>query len=67
MSLLALVLTLVVIGVLLGLLNRYGPPYIDGKFITLINIVVIIAVVIWLLNVFGVLPYASTVPVPRVR
>jgi len=67
MSLLSLVLTLVVIGVLLGLLNKYGPPYIDGKFITLINIVVVIAVVIWLLTVVGLLPYAATVPVPRVR
>jgi hypothetical protein len=67
MSLLALVLVLIVIGVLMGLLNKYGPSYVDGKFITLINIVVIIAVVLWLLQVTGLLPMASTVQVPRVR
>jgi ABC-type dipeptide/oligopeptide/nickel transport system permease subunit len=67
MSLLALVLILIVIGVLLGLLNRYGAEYIDAKFVKLINIVVIIAVVLWLLTVVGLLPMASTVQVPRVR
>lgn len=66
MTLLGLVITLIVIGVLVGLLNKYGPEYIDGWYIRLINIVVIIAVIIWLLNMFGLLPMAN-MPVPRVR
>jgi len=67
MPLITLVFVLIVIGILMALLNKYGPGYIDGWYITLINIVVIVAVVIWLLNVVGLLPLASTVQVPRVR
>lgn len=67
MSLLGLVVTLIVIGLLLGLLNTYGAKHIDGKILFIINAVVVIAVVIWLLQVFGLLGAASTVPVPRVR
>jgi hypothetical protein len=53
MSLLSLVITLVVVGVLLWLLNNYVPM--DGKIKTIINVVVVIVVVIWLLQAFGVL------------
>jgi hypothetical protein len=58
-----LVLTLVIIGVLLYLLNEYVPM--DARIKQIIYIVVIICVVIWLLNVFGILAY--DVPVPRLR
>lgn len=51
MSLIGLVLTLVVVGVLLWLLNNYVPM--DGKIKTIINVVVVIVVVIWVLQVFG--------------
>ncbi len=53
MSLIGLVVTLVVVGVLLWLLNNYVPM--DGKIKTIINVVVVIVVVIWLLQAFGLL------------
>jgi len=62
MSLIGLVLTLVVVGVLLWLLNNYVPM--DAKIKNIINIVVVIVVVIWLLQVFGVL---GSLPGIRIR
>lgn len=53
MSLIGLVLTLVVVGVLLWLLNNYVPM--DHKIKTIINVVVVIVVVIWLLQALGLL------------
>ena len=53
MSLLGLVLTLVVVGVLLWLLNNYVPM--DRKIRSIINVVVVIVVVIWVLQALGLL------------
>jgi hypothetical protein len=53
MSLIGLILTLVVVGVLLWLLNNYIPM--DGKIKRILNVVVVIVVVIWLLQAFGIL------------
>ena len=53
MSLIGLVLTLVIVGVLLWLLNNYVPM--DSKIKSIINVVVVIVVVVWLLQAFGVL------------
>jgi hypothetical protein len=53
MSLIGLIITLVVVGVLLWLLNNYVPM--DPKIKTILNVVVVIVVVIWLLQAFGVL------------
>lgn len=53
MSLIGIILTLVVVGVLLWLLNTYVPM--DSKIKTIINVVVVIVVVVWLLQAFGVL------------
>jgi len=53
MSLIGLIITLVVVGVLLWLLNSYVPM--DSKIKTILNVVVVIVVVIWLLQAFGVL------------
>jgi hypothetical protein len=53
MSLIGVVITLVIVGVLLWLLNTYVPM--DGKIKQIINVVVVIVVVIWLLQAFGVL------------
>jgi hypothetical protein len=53
MSLIGLVITLVVVGILLWLLNTYVPM--DAKIKSIINVVVVIVVVIWLLQAFGVL------------
>jgi hypothetical protein len=46
-----LVITLVVIGVILWLVNNYLPM--DGKIKSILNIVVVIAVIIWLLRSTG--------------
>jgi len=53
MSLIGLIITLVVVGVLLWLLNNYVPM--DGKIKSIINVVVVIVVVVWLLQAFGLL------------
>ena len=52
MSLVTLVITLIVVGVLLWLVNTYIPM--DAKIKKIINVVVVIVVIIWLLRVFGV-------------
>jgi hypothetical protein len=52
MSLITIVVSLIVVGVLLWLVNTYIPM--DGKIKKIINIVVVVVVVLWLLNVFGV-------------
>lgn len=65
MSLLSLVLTLVVVGILLWALNTYVPM--DGKIKNILNIVVVLCVVLWLLSAFGLFGHLSTVQVPRVR
>jgi len=53
MPLMNLVITLIVVGVLLWLVNSYIPM--DAKIKNILNIVVVIAVVLWLLRAFGVL------------
>ena len=65
MSLITLVVTLIVIGVLLWLVNAYIPM--DGKIKKILNGVVVICVVVWLLYAFGILDHASQIRVPRVR
>lgn len=55
MSLLTVIVTLVVVGLLLWAVNTYVPM--DGKIKNILNIVVVIVVVLWLLNVFGILGY----------
>ena len=61
MSLITIVLTLIVVGILLWLTNTYIPM--DGKIKKILNIVVMVAVVLWLLNVFGVWHYLRDVRV----
>ena len=63
MPLLTIVLVLIVVGVLLALINKYGPPYIDGKFIAFINVACVVATVLWLLKVFGVWDYLAKIAV----
>ena len=47
-----LLITLVVVGVILWLVNTYIPM--DGKIKSILNIVVVIAVIVWLLRSTGV-------------
>ena len=53
MPLINLVITLIVIGVLLWLVNNYIPM--DGKIKQILNAVVVIGVIVWLLQAFGLL------------
>ena len=53
MSLIGLILTLVVVGVLLWLINNYVPM--DSKIKSIINVVVVIVAVIWVLQTAGLL------------
>lgn len=53
MSFINVVIILIVVGVLLYLVNRYLPM--DGKIKQILNIVVLVAVIIWLLKAFGLL------------
>jgi hypothetical protein len=59
MPLLTIVITLIVVGVLLWLINSFIPM--DRKIKSILNVVVLIVVVIWLLNVFGVIGSMSNI------
>ena len=61
MPLVQLVAVLIVVGVLLGLVNRYIPM--AGSIKPILNAVVVIVVVVWLLNVFGLLKSVSMIHV----
>lgn len=50
MSLISLVIVLIIVGLLLYLVNNFIPM--DGKIKQIINVVVVIAVVLWLLQLF---------------
>jgi hypothetical protein len=65
MSLISLIITLVVVGVLLWLVNTYLPM--DGKIKKILNIVVVICVVVWLLFAFGIIDRSSDIRVPQVN
>jgi len=65
MSLISVVLTLLVVGVLLYLVNNYIPM--DAKIKSILNAVVVIAVVVWLLYAFGILGSASDIRMPHMR
>lgn len=58
MPLINVVIALIVVGVLLWLINNYLPM--DGKIKNILNGVVIIVVVLWLLQVFGVIGALSS-------
>jgi hypothetical protein len=53
MPLINLFVTLIVVGVLLWLVNNYVPM--DSKIKSILNIVIVIVVVLWLLQAFGVM------------
>ena len=61
MPLLQILLTLIVIGVLLWLVNRFIPM--AGRIKSILNAVVVIVVVLWLLNVFGLFHSLSRIHV----
>lgn len=53
MSLISIVLVLIVVGFLLWIVNTYIPMANSIK--TILNAVVVIAVVLWLLSAFGII------------
>lgn len=53
MPLITLIVTLIVVGVLLWLVNTYIPM--DRKIKSILNAVIVIAVILWLLSAFGIL------------
>lgn len=61
MSLITIIVTLIVVGIVLWLINTYLPM--DAKIKTILNIVVVIAVLLWLLQGFGVLGSLNNVRV----
>jgi low temperature requirement protein LtrA len=63
MPLINVVITLIVVGVLLWLINTYIPM--DRKIKQVLNIVVVIAVVLWLLSAFGLIGNLGNVRVGR--
>lgn len=65
MSLMSVVLVLIVVGVGLWLVNTYIPM--DGKIKTILNVVVVIAVVLWLLKGFGVLGHPGGARLPQIK
>ena len=63
MPLINIVISLIVVGVLLWLVNNYIPM--DSRIKSIVNGVVIVAVVLWLLSIFGVLGPISSYRVGR--
>ena len=61
----SLIITLIVVGVLLWLVNNYIPM--DGKIKQILNVIVVICVVVWLLSAFGVLGHTGDIQVPQVK
>jgi hydrogenase-4 membrane subunit HyfE len=63
MPLIQLVLVLVAVGVILWVINSYIPMQTTIKKI--LNVVVIIAVIIWLLSVFGLIGNLSAIRIGK--
>ncbi len=65
MSLLTVVLTLIVVGVILWLINSFIPM--QGTIKTILNLVVVIAVILWLLHGFGIINNSGDIHLPVVK
>jgi hypothetical protein len=61
MSLLTVIFVIVLVGVLLWALNQFIPM--DSKIRSILNAVVVILLVFWLLDVFGIVQSLSRVRV----
>jgi hypothetical protein len=65
MSLVSVLITLIVVGVLLWLVNGYIPM--DRKIKSILNVVVVVAVIGWLLYGFGVIGNGDEIRLPKVN
>jgi hypothetical protein len=61
MPLMQVILVLIAAGVLLWLVNNYIPM--DGKIKTILNVVVVVVLVVWLLQAFGILGSLSAIKI----
>ena len=65
MTLVGIVVVLVVVGLMLWLINTYIPM--AGAIKSLLNIVVFVVVLIWLLQVFGLIGSINGVHIPNLK
>ncbi len=65
MSLVTIVLTLIVVGMILWGINTYIPM--DGKIKSILNAVVVIAVILWLLFGLGIISDSGNISLPEVN
>ena len=65
MTLIGIVVVLVVVGLILWLINTYIPM--AGAIRSLLNIVVFVVVLIWLLQVFGLIGTNNGVHIPNLK
>jgi ABC-type long-subunit fatty acid transport system fused permease/ATPase subunit len=65
MPLLNVVLTLIVVGVILWLINTYIPM--QGTIKKILNFVVVVVVILWLLYGFGIINGSGDVHMPVVK
>jgi len=65
MTLVGIVVVLVVVGLILWLINTYIPM--AGSIKSLLNIVVFVVVLIWLLQVFGLIGPIKGVNMPNIK
>jgi hypothetical protein len=63
MPIIQIFVVLIVVGVLLWLVNRFIPM--AGSIKSILNAVAVIVVVVWLLNIFGLMHYITTIHVGR--
>ena len=65
MTLVGIVVVLVVVGLILWLINTYIPM--AGAIKSLLNVVVFVVVLIWLLQVFGLIGPINGVHMPNLK
>jgi hypothetical protein len=65
MTLIGIVVVLVVVGLILWLINTYIPM--AGAIKSLLNVVVFVVVLIWLLQVFGLIGPINGVHMPNLK
>ncbi|HEY5511345.1 MAG TPA: Thivi_2564 family membrane protein [Prolixibacteraceae bacterium] len=59
MSLLSILIAIIVVGVLLWVINTFLPM--DHQIKRIFNIVVVVALIIWLLKAFGLFAYLTNI------
>jgi hypothetical protein len=65
MTLVSIVVVLIVVGLILWLINTYIPM--AGAIKSLLNIVVFVVVLIWLLQVFGLIGPINGIHIPNLK